>query len=244
MRPALPQFLRGRRIDSRILVVFLLIAGGAFAFLKLASEVMEGDTLAIDRMILEGLRSAADPSVPIGPGWLQGAMIDITALGGVTVLTLITVLIAGYLLASRKAGTAAFMVAAIAGGAVLSTVLKSEFARPRPDLVAHLVEVHTTSFPSGHAMNSAITYLTLGVLLARAEKGRHVRIYLLVVAITLTLIIGTSRVYLGVHWPSDVVAGWCVGACWAALCSMIARALQRNRTIEAATSSESEPATS
>lgn len=238
MRPAMPHLLQGHRIDSRILVVFLAIAGGAFAFLKLASEVMEGDTLAIDRLILQGLRSAADPSLPIGPGWLQGAMIDITALGGFTVLTLLTVLTAGYLLAVRKAGTAAFMVAAIAGGAILSSVLKNEYVRPRPGLVAHLVEVHTTSFPSGHAMNSAITYLTLGVLLARAEKRPTVRIYLLSVAIALTLIIGTSRVYLGVHWPSDVVAGWCVGACWAALCSVVARTLQRNRTIEAATDVE------
>lgn len=238
MRPVSTHFLRGHRIDSRILVVFLLIAGGVLAFLKLASEVMEGDSFAIDRLILQGLRNTADPSVPVGPAWLQGAMIDITALGGVTVLTLITVLTAGYLFASRKAGTAAFTIAAIAGGAILSAILKNEVARPRPELVAHLVDVHTTSFPSGHAMNSAITYLTLGVLLARAEKARPVRIYLLATAISLTLLIGTSRVYLGVHWPSDVVAGWCVGGCWAALCSLAARALQNNRSIEVATSAE------
>lgn len=103
---------------------------------------------------------------------------------------------------------------------------------PRPDLVAHLVEVHTTSFPSGHAMNSAITYLALGALLARAEEARRVRIFFMVVAIALTLAIGISRVYLGVHWPSDVLAGWCIGASWAALCSLLARALQQHHTIE------------
>lgn len=224
--------LSGHRVDSRILVAFLALAAAMLAFLKLASEVMEGDTFALDRRILAGLRSAGDPALPIGPPWLQGAMIDVTALGGVTVLTLLTVVTTGYLLAARKSGTAAFVLAAVAGGAVLSTVLKDLVARPRPGIVAHLVEVHTTSFPSGHAMNSAITYLTLGTLLARAERSRTVRIYLLSVAITLTLMIGASRVYLGVHWPSDVVAGWCVGAVWAALSSLAARWLQHRRSLE------------
>lgn len=223
---------RGHRIDSRILMVFLIIAAGGFVFLKLASEVMEGESFAFDKMILQGLRNASDPSIPIGPGWLQAAMIDITALGGVTVLTLLTTLTACYLLVTRKPGTAVLLIAAIALGALASTLLKFGYARPRPDLVAHLVEVHTTSFPSGHAMNSAITYLALGALLARAEEARRVRIFFMVVAIALTLAIGISRVYLGVHWPSDVLAGWCIGASWAALCSLLARALQQHHTIE------------
>jgi undecaprenyl-diphosphatase len=165
-------------------------------------------------------------------------VVDITALGGYTVLTLITVLTAGYLLASRKVGTAVYMLIAIAGGAALSDMLKYEVARPRPEIVAHLVDVHSTSFPSGHAMNSAITYLTLGTLLARAEGSRAVRIYLLAVAILLTLLIGASRVYLGVHWPSDVVAGWCVGASWASVCSMVMRVLERRRAIEPASDAD------
>ncbi len=226
------RLFRGHRIDSRILVAFLAIAVGVFLFLQIGSEIMEGESFAIDRMVLEGLRTSADRTIPIGPRWLELAMIDITALGGVTVLTLLTGLTAGYLLAARKAGTALFLILAIAGGAIVSTILKSGYARPRPDLVQHLVEVHSTSFPSGHAMNSAITYLRLGVLLARSQKNRRVRIYLISVAIALTLTIGASRVYLGVHWPSDVVAGWCVGACWAALCSLAARALQRRQRIE------------
>ncbi|HEY0447228.1 MAG TPA: phosphatase PAP2 family protein [Allosphingosinicella sp.] len=226
------RLFKQHRIDSRILAVFLLLAAASFAFVKLASEVMEGDTLAFDRWLLQGLRNTSNPSVPAGPGWLQEVMIDVTALGGVSVLTIITVLAAGYLLAVRKVTTAAFLTAAIAGGALLSTLLKFGFARARPDLVAHLVEVDTASFPSGHAMNSAITYLTLGALLARAENDRPVRIYLLAVAIALTLLIGFSRVYLGVHWPSDVMAGWCVGAAWAVLCSLAARRLQRRDKIE------------
>ena len=88
------------------------------------------------------------------------------------------------------------------------------------------------SFPSGHAMNSAFVYLTLATLLARAQQGRLVRIYLLSVAITLTLLVGISRVYLGVHWPTDVLAGWSAGAIWAAICSLIEKRLLQQRRIE------------
>lgn len=220
------------RIDSRILLTFLILTVAGFVFAKLASEVLEGDDFAFDRWLIRGLRSAADPSVPGGPAWLQEAMLDVTALGGVSVLTLLTAIVAGYLVAARKTATALFLVAAIAGGAIAGSLLKMGFARPRPDLVAHLVNVDTTSFPSGHAMNSAVVYLTLGALLARSQKDRAVRAYLLVGAILLTLIIGFSRVYVGVHWPSDVVAGWSVGAAWAMLCSLVAKRLQRQHKIE------------
>lgn len=218
--------------DSNLLVLFLLAAAGVLVFLMLASEVREGEIFAADRWLIQGLRNPSDPSVPIGPLWLRLTLTDVTALGGWAVLTLLTVISAGYLIAARKVATAAFLVASILAGAIGSTLLKLFFARPRPDIVTHLVNTYSTSFPSGHAMNSAIVYLTLGALLARAGGDRMVRIYLMSVAVFLTLLIGFSRVYLGVHWPSDVLAGWCVGAAWAILCSWIARALQRRRTIE------------
>lgn len=215
-----------------MLLVFLLLAAAALAFLTLASEVAEGDTMALDRRLLLALRDPGDPATPVGPAWLRLAMLDVTALGGVTLLTIITTCAAGYLLAARKAMTALFVVASVVSGVLLSTILKSGFLRQRPDVVPHLVEVQTASFPSGHAMNSAIVYLTLGALLASAEKDRGVRIYLMTIAIALTLTIGASRVYLGVHWPSDVMAGWCVGGAWAIACSLISRALQREHKIE------------
>jgi undecaprenyl-diphosphatase len=224
---------RDLRLDGRVLITFLVLAALAFFFLKLASEVMEGDTLALDRRLLLAFRDPADLSQPAGPPWLTAAMLDMTALGGVSVLTLLTVVIAVYLLVARKAATAAFVVGAVAGGALVSVALKEVFVRPRPDLVGHLVTVDTTSFPSGHAMNSAVVFLTLGTLLARTRKESEVRIYLITVSILLTLAVGLSRVYLGVHWPSDVLAGWCVGAAWAALCSIAARMLQRRQKIEA-----------
>lgn len=236
MRTRFRELVGRHRIDSYILVTFLALAGAGFVFLKLASEVLEGEAFALDQWMLRALRSPLDPSLPIGPAWLQTSMTDITALGGVSVLTLLTLCAAGYLLAARKAATAVFLVAAVSSGALLSSLFKLGFARARPDVVTHLVEVHTASFPSGHAMNSAVVYLTLGALLARAEDDRRVRIYLTSLAIGLTFTIGFSRVYLGVHWPSDVVAGWCVGAIWAVLCSLAGRVLQRWHAIEPATS--------
>ena len=215
-----------RRIDVRILVMFLLITGLFFAFARIASEVVEGDMRAFDHYIMLALRSPVDPSIPIGPRWFNTAMLDITAVGGTAVISAIATFVAGYLAVTRKIGLALFVVLAVSGGAILSTLLKSFFNRPRPDLVARLVDVNSVSFPSGHAMNSAVIYLTLGVLLANTHTEPAVRIYILSVAIILTLMIGFSRVYLGVHWPSDVFAGWTIGASWALLCAEFARRLK------------------
>jgi undecaprenyl-diphosphatase len=220
------------RAESRILLIFLAVAGGVLLLGKAASEVIEGDTLGFDRAILLLLRQSGDLATPVGPLWLREAMVDITALGGVTVLTVITVFAAGYLVAARKPALAAFTAGAVIGGALISTLLKLTYARTRPDIVEHLVGIDSASFPSGHAMNSAVTYLTLAVLLARAEKSVAVRRYLISAAITLTLLIGFSRLYLGVHWPTDVAAGWIFGGLWAAGCSLWAKRLQSHHTIE------------
>jgi undecaprenyl-diphosphatase len=219
------------RSDGAMLIAFLALAVLGFVFLKLASEILEGETLGVDRIIIQGLRSA-DGSQPVAPGWVTAMMVDVTALGGVTGLTLITLAVVGFLIVSRKYATSLFVAGSVIGGATLGTLLKAIFERPRPDLVAHLVQVTDSSFPSGHAMNSAVVFLTLGALLARTQQSRAVRIYLLAVAMLLTLMVGCSRVYLGVHWPSDVLAGWCVGGAWATLCWIAARALQRRQKLE------------
>jgi undecaprenyl-diphosphatase len=221
------------RVDGRILLAFLALAALLFLFLRLAWEIGEGEAFALDEKLMLALRTS-DPSVPVGSPWFGNAMLQLTALGGAPVLWLLIAIAAGYLLASRRFGTAAFLVASVALGMLLNSLLKGMFMRPRPDLVAHLVQVQTTSFPSGHAMNSAIVYLTLGGLLARSERRRGVRIYLLATAIALTVIVGISRIYLGVHWPSDVAAGWCVGAAWALACSMLFGRLQRRQAVEPA----------
>ncbi len=227
------------RVDFRILLVFLVLTSGLLVFGKLASEVIEGDTMAFDRMIVAGLRQPLDPSAPIGPHWLLQAMRDITTFGGMTGLAGVTAIVTGYLLAARKSHTAVFLVFAVVAGSLAARLLKLFFDRPRPDIVPHLVDVGSSSFPSGHAMNSAIVYLTLGALLARVEPHRRVRAYVLFVAIALPLTIGFSRIYLGVHWPSDVLGGWVAGGIWALAMSAIAMRLQKQRKIEASSSDES-----
>ena len=215
--------IRWRRllsIERALLVTLLLIGAALFAFFQLASEVSEGDTLAFDRAILVGLRTAADPAVPIGPKWLPETMTDLTAFGSPTGLLLVCAAVIVYLLLMRRLRTALFVFAASAGGMALGSLLKHLYARPRPALVPHLVQVASSSFPSGHATDSAIVYLTLAALLARTAPDRAVRIYIIGVAILLTLMIGCSRVFLGVHYPSDVVAGWTIGATWALACSL------------------------
>lgn len=212
--------------EFNTLVAFLFVSGMAFAFSQIADEMVEGETRAFDEAVLLALRQPGDAARPIGPWWLEAAMIDITSLGGWTVLTLLTTAVVVYLLITARRSAAVLVLVSIAGGALISTGLKIGFARPRPELVDHLVNVSSASFPSGHAMLSAVTYLTLGVLLARTETRRTVRGFIFGTAVFLTLIIGASRVYLGVHYPTDVLAGWCLGAAWALVCWMVARWLR------------------
>jgi undecaprenyl-diphosphatase len=229
-------------LELGTVIVLGLAAGALFAFIRLADEVREGDTHRFDEWLLLALRQPGDPAEPIGPAWLKQVMTDLTAMGGVTVLTLLTTALVVYLLLERKRGAATLLLVSIGGGTLLSLVLKSGFDRPRPDLVAHMVDVRTLSFPSAHAMLSAVAYLTMGVLVARLSTRRAVKAYVVSTAVLLTLLIGCSRIYLGVHWPTDVLAGWCVGAAWALLCWWIAVRLQRSGGVEPAGDSPGESA--
>lgn len=197
------------------------VAGTAAAgLLALVAAITgaSGQPLAWDRAIIVALREPGDQATPIGPRWLRGAMVDLTALGDGTVLTLVVIAAAGLLLVLGRARTAGLVVLATWLGSVLAAQAKLVVGRPRPELVERLVEVGGLSFPSGHATNSAIVYLTLASLATHVERGAAVRRYTLMVAALLVATIGVSRVYLGVHWPSDVLAGWCAGVLWALLC--------------------------
>jgi undecaprenyl-diphosphatase len=218
--------------EFAVLATLALAAAAVWGFMALADEVLEGETHALDEAILLALRSATDPSDPLGPGWLEELMRDITALGSTGVLTFITLAVAGFLALDRKSHAALFVVVAVGGGMLLSTALKLGFDRPRPDLVPHGSIVYTASFPSGHSMLAAVVYLTLGALLARVQPRFVLKLYLLGLAILLTVAVGTSRVYLGVHWPTDVLAGWAVGAAWALFCWAAALWLQRRGQVE------------
>lgn len=215
-----------------VLIWIAMLFGGGWIFVEVADEVMEGEARRIDEFLLLSLRNPADLSDPLGPDWVEEMSRDFTALGSMGVLTFITLIALGYLLLSRHFCAALFTLIAVSGGILLSTILKIGFDRPRPELVPHETIVYTASFPSGHSMMSAVTYLTLAALLSRIHPQPQLKAYLLVVALLATLLTGVSRVYLGVHWPTDVLAGWSAGAAWAALCWLVAGWMQRRGMVE------------
>jgi undecaprenyl-diphosphatase len=221
-------FLR-RRDRNELLTLLSLFAllVLVFGFFDLAGDVLEGDTQAFDERVLRSLRRAGDPSVPIGPPWLRIAAMDVTALGSASVLGLTVAAVVGFLLLQRMGRTALFVLIASAGGWTLNSMLKAVFARARPDVVPHLYDVMTLSFPSGHAMTSAAVYLTLGALLMRVAERPIAKAYCMGVAVTATTLIGLTRIYLGVHYPTDVLAGWLIGLSWALACWTVERALER-----------------
>ena len=212
----------------------LFVGALLLCFGFIAQAVIEGEPIAFDRWVLLAFRDASNLSLPVGPRWLPEAARDITALGGTVVLGIVLLVVTGYFFAAGKRHTGWFVLATVLGGTALNTTLKLVFARPRPDLVTPLTQVLTMSFPSGHAALSAICYLTLGALLAQAHASRAIRTYFIAIALTLTLLIGVSRVYLGVHYPTDVLAGWCIGFAWAAICWSIMNYFQRRGEIEPA----------
>ncbi|QPC86500.1 phosphatase PAP2 family protein [Mesorhizobium sp. NBSH29] len=218
-----------RRIEFTVLLAALTVGGGIWGFVELLEVARDKTAHSFDTRILLAFRTPGDPSDPIGPGWVEEAMRDLTALGSTAILLFIVVTVLLYLLLDGKRRAALFILLAVAGGQVLSSFLKLGVERPRPDLVSHMAEVYTLSFPSGHAMLSAVTYLTLGSLMAHILQRRTLKIYVLSVAVIATLLVGISRVYLGVHWPTDVLAGWCAGTAWAMLCWLIAHGLQSSR---------------
>ncbi len=215
-----------KRKEIAPLVMLFLAAGLIVLFAAITGELLEGDLHGFDRAVLLALRHSNDPAKPLGPLWLQVAARDVTSLGSPAVLTLITVAALGFLGLKRQWRAALFVLGSICGGSVLSFALKDLIQRPRPDFVAAVAQTQTYSFPSGHAFLSAVTFLTLGALLARVQREAEIKVYLLAVAIVITVLVGISRVYIGVHWPTDVLAGWCAGAAWAILCWLIAERLQ------------------
>jgi undecaprenyl-diphosphatase len=232
MRGRVLSWVRGA--DLGVLLTALVVVAALWAFVLTAVLVGGGYTESLDNRILVALRRPDNLAEPAGPKWLEEVARDLTALGGVAFLTLMTAAVTGYLLLSRKFGAAALVVVATLGGLGLSLGLKHLFDRGRPAVVPHLgSQVYTSSFPSGHSMLSAVIYLTLGSLLARMVARRVLKVYFVGVALALTVLVGCSRVYLGVHYPTDVLAGWSAGLVWAMLCSLAALLLQRRGTVEA-----------
>jgi undecaprenyl-diphosphatase len=217
---------RGRPAKARLAVWFSAIAIAVFAFGAIAEDIIEGEPFAFDRSILLALRAPGNAALPIGPAWLPEAARDVTSLGSTVVLGLILFSIVGYLLLERRRAAAWSILGAVMSGIVLNDLLKLAFGRPRPDVASPAVQVFSSSFPSGHATLSAIAYLTLGALFAQTQERLAMRVYIMALAILATVVVGISRIYLQVHYPSDVLAGWCVGSAWAMACWTISQWLE------------------
>ena len=221
--------VRGMADAKRSRAPVAITAAGALAiyvFLELAEEIDQGELAGIDRALLLALRNPADANDPLGPPWLERTVADITTLGGYPVLVSLVAVVVGYLLVVRRFGPALFVFLSTWLGTLVSQIMKQVYDRPRPDVVEHLVSYQTASFPSGHATMSTVVYLTLASLIAGLVDDWRVRAYVLSIAIVLSLVVGISRVYLGVHWPSDVAAGWALGAAWASLAWLVVSALR------------------
>jgi undecaprenyl-diphosphatase len=214
--------LRGFSWSGNVLLVMTLIAlFFGYCFIKLADEVMDGETQTVDERILRSLRRVDDPAVPIGPAWLLEAGLNVTALGSHAVLALMVVAVVGLMWFQQRYGAVMLTVLAVTTGYFVMVCLKHFIERDRPTVVPLLQKATSHSFPSGHAMLSAIVYLTLGILLMEIVHGRAAKLYCLAWAMSLTFLVGISRIYLGVHYPTDVLAGWMAGTAWALACRVV-----------------------
>ncbi|MEX2171573.1 MAG: phosphatase PAP2 family protein [Pirellulales bacterium] len=221
-----------RHLEWAPVVLLLIAVALGWGFLELADVVIEGDTASLDESILLAMRNSADQADPLGPRWMEEIARDITALGGIAVLFLVMFTVVSFLWTLTRRRMAIYMLVAVIGALAIGYALKLGYARPRPDLVPHGSHVYTHSFPSGHAVMAAATYLTLGLLVARLVTNRYLQVLVVSLAIAITLAVGVSRVYLGVHWPSDVLAGWALGTLWALVCWVAAAWLQTHGDLE------------
>ncbi|HEX8471619.1 MAG TPA: phosphatase PAP2 family protein [Brevundimonas sp.] len=218
------------RTEIAALGALFVMAVGCLSFAELAEDIREPDGMAFDARILHLLRPYADdPSRPWGPWWLKEATSDITSLGGISVLALFATIVIIFLLIQRKWLSSALLVVGLGGGVMLSEGLKAVFERDRPPALYRATETINASFPSGHALLSAVFYLSLGVMLTRAFPEKRFKAYVLGVGILITLLIGTTRIYLGAHWASDVFAGWSVGAAWATALWLVSYVVSRRQ---------------
>lgn len=203
------------RLEARTLAVWIAVVGAPWFFLAIADEVGEGETDLVDRSLLLALRTPGLPGDPIGPRWFEEAMRDITALGGFTLLTITTIVAVLLLVFHDRRREALVFGATVVLAQASSELLKALYDRPRPSLVTHGSIVYSQSFPSGHSTLSAATFFTLATVVASVETKKRTKALIFGLAILFVVTVGVSRVYLGVHWPTDVLAGWALGASWA-----------------------------
>jgi undecaprenyl-diphosphatase len=230
--------------EPLVFIAALVIVVGVWGFIEILGDVREGDSRKFDERILRAFRHPDDPHRLVGPAWSETAVRDVTALGGAVVMGLVVFGVAGFLLMTRRHHMMWVVLVAAFGAVGINATLKHFVARARPDVVPKLTDVNSRSFPSGHSATSAAVYLTLGGLMAQTVSRRRVKLYFVGLALFVTLLVGLSRVALGVHYPTDVLAGWTIGLIWALLCWMAARYLQRRGAVEQEDDPDSSQATS
>ncbi len=208
-------------IRPSLAVILLVVAVAGFVLVAWASTSDWGRSL--DRVLLSSLLDIGEETFPRGPEWLREAGRDLTALGSISVMILVTLAVLGWLALTARWRTLVAAAASISLGTLASFGLKSLFSQERPDLVTQVTQTFTSSFPSSHAMGALITYVTLALALSAGMHRTISRLYLLILAVLASFIAGASRVYLAVHWPSDVLAGWLAGAAWIALVLLLTR---------------------
>ncbi len=233
---ALRNLASAARKEVSAVAALCALAGGLFLFIHLAEETGENDTHAFDMAVLSHLRRPDAPAVPIGPHWLTTAARDLTSLGSTTILVFLGLSAIGFLMMQGRKAAALLVLASVGGALALSNGLKLVFQRARPDTAFRAVEATQYSFPSGHALISTAVYLTLGALVAHAIRERGLKLYIQALAVLLVLVIGVSRIYLGVHWTTDVLAGWGLGGAWAMALWLITWAIERKTRRGAASS--------
>lgn len=215
--------------ELTVLLAFALIISGMWLAAELADGVLDGRTQQVDESILMALREGNDANNPLGPAWLEEMMRDFTALGGTGILTLIVIVVTFYYLIQGRYKEALVLVTAVVGAYLLSYFFKGLFDRPRPEFVPIGDYAYTASFPSGHALLSAATYLTMGTIIAQIMPRNRLKAFVLLIAFFVMTIVGFSRMYLGVHYPTDVLAGWAIGTVWAMICWLVVRFLRRKQ---------------
>lgn len=211
-----------RHGDFRTLVLLAVVVGSLWGFIELADEMREGGLRETDLRLLYLLRDPANPANPLGPHWLQELVRDLSALGSLPVLFLVSSAAIAALWMERQRAAALWLTVAVLGALTMNIIAKVLFARQRPDILPPELLPVSFSFPSGHAFMSAAVYFTVAALLTHVIPRRRTHVFVIVTAGLLTVLTGFSRVYLGVHYPSDVLAGWTLGLCWAALCWAVA----------------------
>lgn len=202
-----------------LLVGATLAIGLTIAFAKFASRVVSGRTQAFDDAVMTFIGNHQYPAV-------TSVMLEITMLGTGTVVMTMALIAAVFLWLNAHKHSATLLAIATGGGVVLNGLLKAGFDRPRPHIFEWGTNAVSSSFPSGHAMSAAIVYGTVAYLAARLQKRAASRMLTMVLAALMIVLICASRLYLGVHYPSDVLAGVTIGLAWAAFCMATLEAIQ------------------